>query len=96
MWSIENILRNSEGAQKDGVIQVLGTYTVTDGDYSASYPMMAVFKPDKSKEGYVVWSDLTLEIVQGWMDGYCDMDSVKANLNAQIDQQKHRIQGLPW
>ncbi len=96
MWSIENIVRNSKGAQKDGVIEVLGHYTLTDGDHSASYPMMAVFKPDKSKEGYVAWSDLTLEIVQGWMDDYCDMDSVKANLSAQIDEQKGKTQGLPW
>jgi hypothetical protein len=96
MWSIEKIVRNSKGAQKDGVIEVLGTYTVTDGDYSASYPMLAVFQPDKSKEAYVAWSDLTLEVVQGWMDDYSDMDSVKANLNAEIDAQKGKTEGLPW
>ena len=55
MWSIENIVRNSKGAQKDGVIEVLGHYTLTDGDHSASYPMMAVFQPDKSKEDYVLF-----------------------------------------
>tara|TARA_B100001248_G_C27341958_1_gene436739 strand:- start:789 stop:1079 length:291 start_codon:yes stop_codon:yes gene_type:complete len=96
MWSIDRVVRNSKGAQKDGVIEVLGTYTMTDGDYSASYPMVAIFTPDKSKEGYVAWADLTQEIVEGWMDEYCNIEEVKASLTAQIDEQKGKTEGLPW
>ncbi len=95
-WSISNMVRNTKGAQKDGVVEVLGIYTMTDGDYSASYPALASFTPDKNKEGFVAYGDLTVEIVSGWMDNFCDMDSVKASLTAQIDEQKGRTEGLPW
>ena len=95
-WSISNMVRNTKGAQKDGVVEVLGDYTMTDGDYSASYPALASFTPDKSKEGFVAYEDLTVEIVSGWMDDFCDMDSVKASLTEQINAAKGRTEGLPW
>tara|TARA_Y100000114_G_C11728908_1_gene312462 strand:- start:6 stop:299 length:294 start_codon:yes stop_codon:yes gene_type:complete len=95
-WAIENIVRNSKGAQKDGVIEVFGIYTMVDGNYSSSYPTVATFTPDKNKEGFVPFSSLTSEIVCGWLDEYCDMDSVKASLTAEINAAKGRTEGLPW
>ena len=95
-WSISNMVRNTKGAQKDGVVEVLAFYTMTDGDHSASYPMVATFTPDKSKEGFVPYGDLTVEIVSGWMDSYCDMDSIKASLTEQINAAKGKTEGLPW
>lgn len=95
-WSISNMVRNTKGAQKDGVVEVLGIYTMTDGDYSASYPALATFTPDKSKEGFVPFSSLTSEIVCGWMDEYCDVDEIKKSLTAEITALKGRTEGLPW
>ena len=96
MWKVENLVRNSKGAQKDGVIEVFATYTMIDGDYSASYPMVATFTPNKNKEGFVPYSSLTSEIVTGWMDEYCNVDDIKASLTAEINEQKGKTEGLPW
>ena len=96
MWTIENLVRNSKGAQKDGVIEVFAIYTLVDGDYSASYPAVATFTPDKNKEDFVPYSSLTSEIVCGWMDQYCDVDEIKTSLSAEIAAQKNKTAGLPW
>ena len=96
MWTVENIVRNSKGAQKDGVTQVFAIYNMVDGDYSASYPMVATFTPNKNKEGFVPFASLTSEIVTGWMDEYCNMDDVKTTFTAEIDAQKGKTEGLPW
>ena len=96
MWSIDNIARNSKGAQKDGVIEVWATYTKNDGDYSASYPVNATFTPDKSKEDYVAWSSLTPEIVGSWMESVSDMTRINEFLTEEISYKKGKTDGLPW
>ena len=96
MWTIENLVRNSKGAQKDGVTEVFATYTMVDGDYSASYPMVATFTPNKNKEGFVPFTSLTSEIVVGWMDEFCNMDDINTALTAEIAEQKGKTEGLPW
>ena len=96
MWTIDNIVRNSKGAQKDGVVEVMATYTKTDGDYIASYPACATFTPDKNKEGFVSWSSLTAEIVEGWMETASDMTFINEFLTEEIAKQKSKTTGLPW
>ena len=102
-WTISNMVRNADGTQKDGVTEITANYTMTEGEHSVSYPIFAKFDPDKSKEGYVAWADLTKEIVETWLDQYVNIENIKADLTAQIAEVKGKLvampgstEGLPW
>jgi hypothetical protein len=95
-WVIVNMTRNTSGPQKDGVIEVTADYKMTEGQHTVSHPIFAKFTPDKDKDGYVAWDNLTPEIVGSWMDDYVDLENVKALLTATLANEKSKISELPW
>ena len=96
-WGIANLERHTA----DGIVYVVH-YTVAagDGTYSSSaYGSIGLEQP----EGNVIpYSDLTPEIVIGWVQeklgGTEKVDEIQAALQAQIDQQRTptTAQGMPW
>ena len=95
-WVIYNVTRNTGGSQKDGVIEVTADYKMTEGQHTVSYPIFAKFTPDKNKNDYVAWDNLTPEIVGSWLDNYVDIENVKASLTASLVKATSKISELPW
>lgn len=96
-WNIAQLERHAA----DGIV-FTAHYTVdaNDGTYSAgAYGSIGLEHP----EGNVIpYSDLTPEIVIGWVQeklgGTEKVDEIQAALQAQIDQQRTptTAQGMPW
>lgn len=96
-WNIAQLERHAA----DGIV-FTAHYTVdaNDGTYSAgAYGSIGLEQP----EGNVIpYSDLTPEIVIGWVQeklgGTEKVDEIQAALQAQIDQQRTptTAQGMPW
>ena len=95
-WTIETMEHEvSDG----GVIVAHWQATKTDGDYSARSYGTCSFTPDPSADDYVLYDNLTEEVVLGWCwDGDVDKDAIEASLTAQIEEQKAptTTDGVPW
>jgi hypothetical protein len=96
-WAVAQMERHTA----DGIVfTVHYTVAANDGTYSSSaYGSIGLEQP----EGDVIpYSDLTPEIVIGWVQdklgGTEKVDEIQAALQAQIDEQRapSKAQGLPW
>ena len=96
-WAIANM----EHYTSDGVVfTVHYTVNAEDGTYSSgAYGSIGLEKPDP--ENMIPYSQLTPEIVIGWVKGHFGeekVEEVEAALQAQLDE-KHAPStepGLPW
>jgi len=96
-WGVAQMERHTA----DGIVfTVHYTVAANDGTYASSaYGSIGLEQP----EGDVIpYSDLTPEIVIGWVQdklgGTEKVDEIQAALQAQIDEQRapSKAQGLPW
>ena len=95
-WTIETM---EHEVASGGVIVAHWQATKTDGDYSARSYGTCSFTPDPSADDYVLYDNLTEEVVLGWCwDGDVDKDAIEASLTAQIEEQKAptTTDGVPW
>lgn len=94
-WNIANLERETS----DGYV-FTAHYTVdaNDGTYSAgAYGSIGLERP----ETLIPYSDLTKELVVGWVKdklGTEQVESIEAALQAQLDEQHSpsRASGVPW
>jgi hypothetical protein len=96
-WGIAQMERHTA----DGIVYVVHyTVAANDGTYASSaYGSIGLEQP----EGDVIpYSDLTPEIVIGWVQdklgGTEKVDEIQAALQKQLDEQRNptAAQGLPW
>jgi len=90
--TINQLERNTADGE---VITAHWNASVTDGDYSASAYGSESFTIDEDSPDFVVFEDLTEDIVVGWLT--LD-DGLEDNLLAQIEEQKNptTVTGKPW
>ena len=94
-WNIANLERETS----DGYV-FTAHYTIdaNDGTYSAgAYGSIGLERP----ETLIPYSDLTKELVVGWVKdklGTEQVEAIEAALQAQLDEQHapSRASGLPW
>ena len=94
-WNIANLERETS----DGYV-FTAHYTIdaNDGTYSAgAYGSIALERP----ETLIPYSDLTKELVVGWVKdklGTEQVDAIEAALQAQLDEQHapSKAAGVPW
>jgi len=94
-WNIANLERETS----DGYV-FTAHYTVdaNDGTYSAgAYGSIGLERP----ETLISYSDLTKELVVGWVKdklGTEQVEAIEAALQAQVDEQRAptKAAGLPW
>ena len=95
-WTISTMEHNvSDG----GVIVAHWRVTEVDGDHSASSYGTCSFTYDASSPDFVLYADLTEEMVLGWcFDGGVDQTAIEASLTANIAEQKNPTTetGKPW
>jgi len=94
---------NAERQLPSGLITTIHwTASQTDGDFTASaYGSLGVPAKDPSDPTFIDFEDLTEEQVKQWtLDamGEEQVTALQANLNKQIESQKHPVTatGLPW
>lgn len=87
-----------EGNLNDVVKIVHWRYVGTDADYSAEvYSSYAC--PSPSATDFTAYPDLTEADVINWLEAGMDVDSLKANIDSQIETQKNPpivVLPLPW
>jgi hypothetical protein len=96
-WAVAQMERHTA----DGIVfTVHYTVAANDGTYSSSaYGSIGLEQPEGDA---IPYSDLTPEIVIGWVQdklgGTEKVDEIQAALQAQIDEQRapSKAQGLPW
>jgi hypothetical protein len=92
-WAIANLERHTADSI---VYTVHWTLAANDGTYASSaYGSIGLEQP----EGDVIpYSDLTAEIVIGWVQDKLDVPAIEAALQAQLDEQAAptKAAGLPW
>ena len=88
----------SQDALTDVVKTIHWRYQATDADYSADvYGSMACATP--SDTDFTAYDDLTHDQVIAWLEASLDVDSLKENLDKQIEDQKNPPivnLPLPW
>jgi hypothetical protein len=91
-------IRQMDRLTSDGfVVTVHYIVNATDDTYSAS-TYGTVGYTQEAGETYIPYADLTEATVVGWVQTSLGKDTVEANLQSQIDLQKHPVQaaGVPW
>jgi hypothetical protein len=93
-WSIAQLERHAA----DGIVYT-AHYTVdaNDGTYSAgAYGSIGLEQPDP--DDVIPYSDLTPEIVIGWVQDKLNVEEIEAALQAQLDEKNAptKASGLPW
>lgn len=87
---------NMERQADTGLVTVVHWIaTKTDEDAVASvYSSMGVEPGDE----FIPFDQLTEEVVVGWVKEKLDLESIEANLDAQIAEQKSpsKLSGVPW
>jgi hypothetical protein len=71
------------GTDVDVVIQVNAYRMVSDGSNSTQIPVCVGLTPPT--EGFVPYSELTQEIVEGWLNANTDVEALDAELEIQLD-----------
>lgn len=102
-WTISalNCIPNLEG-KEDYVVTAHYRCEGTDGTYVGSVYNTAPFTQDPNKTDYVPFSELTEEMVIGWVKGYLGEEGVVAAENAIQIQIQNQINPpiitppLPW
>ena len=92
-WGIAQMERHTA----DGIVYTVHyTVAANDGTYSSSaYGSIGLEQPEGDA---IPYSDLTPEIVIGWVQDKLEVEEIQAALQAQIDQQRTptTAQGMPW
>jgi len=92
-WAVAQMDRHTA----DGIVfTVHYTVAANDGTYSSSaYGSVGLEQPEGDA---IPYSDLTPEIVIGWVQDKLEVEEIQAALQAQIDQQRTptTAQGMPW
>ena len=87
-----------EGNLNDVVKTIHWRYVGEDADYRAEvYSTYAC--PSPSETDFTAYPDLTEADVIGWLEDGIDVESLKSNIDAQIENQKNPPivnLGLPW
>jgi hypothetical protein len=92
-WAIANLERNTADSI---VFTVHWTVAANDGTYSSSaYGSIGLEQPEGDA---IPYSDLTAEIVIGWVQGKLDVPAIEAGLQAQLDEliAPTKAAGVPW
>ena len=94
-WSIKYLEYTNDNDK--GVIKVLYTATLTDGDYTFVESGRQEFTPDPSASSYIPYEDLTEDIVVGWLKDAIGTE-VESRLQAKINEAKNPTtkKGKPW
>lgn len=98
-WTISSLETAPKEGQLIDVVKIVHwRYKGVDGDYSAEvYSSYACAEP--SSTDFTAYPDLTEADVIAWLEAGLDVDSLKANIAAQIDEQKNPkivTLPLPW
>ena len=97
VWTISQLERNTADG---GVTTAHWRATLTSGDNSATNYSSVGFSPDASADGFVAYDSLDEATVIGWVQASegIDVDTIEANLQAQIDALENPVSasGLPW
>ena len=97
-WTISTLERNAD----DGVVvahwRASDSEVVDDVTHSGSSYGTCGFTPDPEAEGYVVYANLTEEVVVGWVQDDVDSESIEAGIATQIEDSKAPTVsvGTPW
>jgi len=96
-------IANLDRALPAGIVTTVHwTASQTDGDFTASaYGSLGVPPGDPTAPGFIPFEDLTEEQVKQWVldtMGEEQVEALQANLDGQIEAQKHptSASGLPW
>ena len=92
-WAIANLERHTADSI---VFTAHWTLAATDGTYtSTAYGSIGLEQPDGD---VIPYSDLTPELVIGWVQGRLDVPAIEAALQAQLDEQiaPTKADGVPW
>jgi len=88
--------------QKNGLSKVVVTINyrriATDGELTAEYAGALGF-PTPSADNFIIFDNLTQEIVEKWLNEGTNLEEIDADLDAQIEQKKNNpivILGKPW
>ncbi len=89
--SINTLERNTAD---DVVITAHWNASITDGDFNASAYGSQSFTRDEDSPELIPFTDLTEDVVVGWLE----LGSLEDNLKAQITEQKTptTAQSVPW
>ena len=95
-WTIGQLEYNNDSDQ--GVVIAHWRCTGVDGEYSASAYSTQSFEPDSSADGYVAYTDLTEEMVIGWVQNAVDQTAVETAIADKIEADKNPVtlSGMPW
>lgn len=94
-WNIKYLEYTNDSDK--GVIKVLYSATLTDGDYTFVESGRQEFTPDPSASDYIAYEDLTEAIVVGWLESAIGTQ-VQESLQAKINAAKNptTMKGKPW
>ena len=88
--------------QKNGLAKVVVTINyrriATDGELTAEYAGALGFSAP-SVDNFIIFDNLTQEIVEKWLNEGTNLEEIDADLDAQIEQKKNNpivILGKPW
>lgn len=98
-WTISSLETAPKEGQLNDVVKIVHwRYKGVDGDYSAEvYSSFACSEP--SATDFTAYPDLTEADVIAWLEAGLDVDSLKSNIDSQIDGQKNPkivTLPLPW
>lgn len=102
-WIITNLYTKTINGLQDYVVTAMYKVTGVDGEFSASLNNSASFSVKEGSE-FIPYSDLTQEIVLGWIQeelGENGILSITACIDGQINSQKNppvvpQNTPLPW
>ena len=87
-WTINAL--DAKVAVEDGNENVVYTvhwgYSATDETEEHSISSIGTYGVEYDADNFIAYEDLTEEIVIGWLEAGLDVDSMKANLDAQIEK----------
>jgi hypothetical protein len=98
MTTFNWIIPQLDSLSADGfVVRVHYRVEATDGAYSAAI-FNTISYTQTEGATYIPYTDLTKDIVVGWVQERLGKDNVESSLQSQIDARKAPVQtsGLPW
>jgi len=102
-WKIKNLWTKTVGGQQDYVVIAAYDVTGVDGEFTSSLSNTAQFSTS-SVSSFVPYSELTEEIVLGWIKaelGENGVHSIESCIAGQIESEKNPpvvpvVTPLPW
>jgi hypothetical protein len=69
-----------------------------DGEHTASCYGTVSFTPDADADDFIAFDSLTEDTVIGWVQDELDTETLEANLQSKIDEDKNPTTavGMPW